>query len=241
MQETAREVIPEESGTPLFLLCTLLAENNQEVTLAFDTCASYSLLEHSIPGRKLAACKLNIPTRAGVRGVGGAIKRTRNWATLLPLYNKKYQLVTCQSVEIIISISKRNVSAGIAYIEAEATQLGIPGISELVLEEMVGGRIQGPIGIANSWLMPNLVFMSSLGVGIFKTPLRGKNRGPGFLIGGSYPTMNAIKAKLSPGFATHIHNNAHLYADGGRERISDNLFTARMRSTPGSFDFEEII
>ena len=72
-------------------------------------------------------------------------------------------MVTCQSVEAIISISRRDVSAGIAYIKAEATQLGIPGISELVLEEMVGGGIQGLIGIANYRLMPTLVFMSSLG------------------------------------------------------------------------------
>ena len=78
MQETAQEIIPEETGTPLFLLYTLLGEHNQEVNLAFDTCASYSLLEHSIPGIKLVACELNIPSRAGVRGVGGAIKKTRN-------------------------------------------------------------------------------------------------------------------------------------------------------------------
>ena len=70
MQETAQEIIPEETGTPLFLLYTLLGEHNQEVNLAFDTCASYSLLEHSIPGRKLVACELNIPSRAGVRGEG---------------------------------------------------------------------------------------------------------------------------------------------------------------------------
>ena len=97
-------------------------------------------------------------------------------------------------MEAIISISRRDISAGVAYIKPEATQLGIPGIKDLVLEEMVGGRIQGLIGIANSRLMPTLVFMSSLGVGIFKTPLRDVNRGPSYLIGGSYPTMAAMVA-----------------------------------------------
>ena len=137
-------------------------------------------------------------------------------------------MVTCQSLEAIISISKRDVSAGIAYIKAEATQLGIPGISELVLEEMVGGRIQGLIGIANSRLLPTLVFMSSLGVGIFKTPLRGKNPGPGFLIGGSYPTMSAIKEQLGPCIPTH--SCMQMWAGRGFLIISS---PPRTRSTPG--------
>ena len=39
--------------------------------------------------------------------------------------------------------------------------------------------------------------------------------------------MAAIKQQLCPGFTNFMHTNAQLYADGNRERISDNLFTVQ--------------
>ena len=217
-------VQPMIEGLPHFILFRMQGLQNKPLTIAYDTCAAFSIFRRDVLGTSIAAVEIETSSKHFVRGIGGR-QESALFCALIPLEEgNKHQLISCHSVEEITEIRTYDISQIIDFVTHNQKETSLTTEQRPINKSMISEirscfnfadlgetiRIDGLIGINDFLIAPRLILETKIGINFYSVPIKPFGGGSKICLGGSIPDVLRLPVDVNTQVMDFVLANTQL-------------------------------